>query len=549
MEKGKVINFRKYLLIAIFIATVFMSIGYATVNSVTLDVGGKVSVEAFKGLFIYDINIDPNSNANLEGSKIDLFHETMAQSRVVLNDNINSTLTMNVTIYNKSDNDVYFDQVVYGSNFYDNNNIDFTLTGLTNGQKLSVNDNVSFQITFKYSDAYKATNPSTFDNILNSYLNFRFVNGYSITYNGFSSTNGLADLILDGTTKTISFTSTTGIPYSVNVTGCTSNYSSPTLTLSDPTENVVVTRVFSVTYSGFTGSTSGLVSEMESSGGTITFNNTTGIPNNVSVSGATGSYTSPTLTITNVTNDITVTAYFGQQGSGTPEDPYIDPTPTEYDPDDVDPGTSVVFPNVPGEPQVTKDEDGSVVSFEYTDASATNPVIIENGDHVDTGIVGLNGEKFTIHMVFNADLTQNNGKFILAALEETGNTFNGFSLYDYNSGYVRVGVYRNRARSTSTGLLVPNNYATGNSSAVTGMSTFDVTVTYDPKGNQGRYANLVIKMTVNGNTKTSTIKNTAGSTIIPETLNNATITIGGNGINNTDDISYIEIVEFTVTKD
>lgn len=313
MKKGKVINFRKYLLIAIFIATVFMSIGYATVNSVTLDVGGKVSVEAFKGLFIYDINIDPNSNANLEGSKIDLFYETMVQSKVVLNNNVNSSLTMNVTIYNKSNDDVYYDNAIFGDSFYDNDNIDFTVNGITHGQKLAQGGNVSFTITFKYTDEYKASNPSEFDSILNSYINFRFIHGYSITYVGFGDVSGLPDLILEEESKSITFNNTSGIPTSVTVTGASGGYVNPVLTLTNATGNVTVTGVFPSSQTSTEivnnpdGSTSTITTEYDSLGNIITQTTETE---------DTSGYTI-TQELTYVNGDPIVTAYDIDIGSNT----------------------------------------------------------------------------------------------------------------------------------------------------------------------------------------------------------------------------------------
>ena len=142
-----------------------MSIGYARVGSVTSELVGLVNAKKATGVFIYDATINASSPADVYESNISILYSTMMQSRVVLNENVNSTLTMNITIYNKSDDDVYFDKTVYGENFYDNNNIDFTLSGITHGQKLSKNDNVSFTMTFKYTDAYKASNPSTFTNV------------------------------------------------------------------------------------------------------------------------------------------------------------------------------------------------------------------------------------------------------------------------------------------------------------------------------------------------------------------------------------------------
>ena len=58
-------------------------------------------------------------------------------------------------------------------------------------------------------------------------------------------------------------------------------------------------RIYTITYNGFT-STAGLpTSILEDDTKTITFNNTTGIPSNVLVTGATKNYISPTLILSN----------------------------------------------------------------------------------------------------------------------------------------------------------------------------------------------------------------------------------------------------------
>jgi len=307
-------------------------------------------------------------------------------------------------------------------------------------------------------------------------------------------------------------------------------------------------RVFDVSYVGF-NNLNGLPTEII--GGdtkNITFNSTTGIPSSVSVSGASSSYTTPVLTISDVTNNITITGTFGMSGSGTEDDPYVNTELDEYDHNEVEPGTTVIFTNVPGEPIATKDEDGNITHFEYTDIPEDEPLIFENGKSVDTGVIGLNGEKFTIHIVFKAALENNNNKFVVSAIEQIGNNFSGVSLYDYNSGYIRVGVYKERARSSATNLLTPNTYSTGNTSAINGMKTFDVTVVYDPKGYQNQYAQVSLSMTVDGNTRSTFIRNSASANNIPQTLNNATITLGGNGLDSTDNMNYFEVVSFEVTK-
>ncbi len=79
-------------------------------------------------------------------------------------------------------------------------------------------------------------------------LNFSFKRVFSITYNGFSNDLTLPDTILEGESKTITFNNDTGIPYDVAVTSATGSYSSPTLTLSDATGNITISRYYKITY-------------------------------------------------------------------------------------------------------------------------------------------------------------------------------------------------------------------------------------------------------------------------------------------------------------
>ena len=241
-------NLHRWLLMTIIFASLFLSIGYAQISNINLGISGTASISETEDVFISDAIINTNSPANIANSNILLTDLTLMQSKVTLNQNRNSNLSMNITIYNNSGNDVYFDNVVYTNEFYDNSNIDYTLNGLSHGQLLETNDSVTFTITFKYSDAYLATNPTVFDDELNSYINFSFKKGYSVTYIGFNSTTGLDTVILEDQTLTEIFNNTTGIPSSVTVSGCTFSYSSPTLTLSNATDNVVVTGTMTSPY-------------------------------------------------------------------------------------------------------------------------------------------------------------------------------------------------------------------------------------------------------------------------------------------------------------
>ena len=149
-------------------------------------------------------------------------------------------------------------------------------------------------------------------------IDFDFRRIFDITYNGFSSITGLPTKMIYGDTKTITFNNTTGIPNAVSVSGATGSYTNPTLTLSNITitsvdESIIVTKQYAVTYSGFSGNTSELISSISASGCTIEFTSTTGIPTSVTVTGATGYYDTTThiLTLSNITGDVTITATNG----------------------------------------------------------------------------------------------------------------------------------------------------------------------------------------------------------------------------------------------
>ena len=65
-------------------------------------------------------------------------------------------------------------------------------------------------------------------------------------------------------------------------------------------------RIYTITYNGFTSTTGLPTVILEDDAKSITFNNTTGIPSNVLVVGATGNYISPTLTISDPSGNVTI---------------------------------------------------------------------------------------------------------------------------------------------------------------------------------------------------------------------------------------------------
>ena len=295
--------------------------------------------------------------------------------------------------------------------------------------------------------------------------NVTISNAYSVTYIDFTGdTSGLISSI-PTTGGTIVFNNTTGIPSSVTVTGATGSYTSPNLTLTNVTGNVTISNAYSVTYIDFTGDTSGLISSIPTTGGTIVFNNTTGIPSSVTVTGATGSYTSPTLTLTNITGSVTITASFS--GSGTT---VKDNTTTTYDPDNIPANSDITYTQISGQPNVVTDSNGTITDFEFTTASEQNPVTISANDTLETGFIPFDNNadwemEFEFIWNYNSNHTSsNNATTILSCGDWTGGLFNaGFevrieakSTSTQSNSFL---TYSNGTGSTNDYIFVTNNSA------------------------------------------------------------------------------------------
>ena len=156
------------LIIFLFIATLFLGIGYAQISSVELNIGGSVIAQKQTGVVIMDVHYVSNNNANISSSIINSYYQTMLNSKIVLGNDSSSSITYEITIKNLTNAPKRFDGAVYEQEFYDNPNITYELNGLSIGDVLASNQSVTFTITYKY------TGTDISNNILNSYINFSF---------------------------------------------------------------------------------------------------------------------------------------------------------------------------------------------------------------------------------------------------------------------------------------------------------------------------------------------------------------------------------------
>ena len=172
--KNKTFSNVRFFSILVFIATLLMGVGYASISSITLDLNGKLVANVQKKVFITDVVFNKSNNANVEDSDIINAFGTNLNSNIVLSDIYNdSSITYTITIKNNTDEDHIYKGAFYGDdvNFYSNNNITFVLDGLKENYVLDKGEYVDFDITFKYATGVV---PSSDINVLMSYINFRF---------------------------------------------------------------------------------------------------------------------------------------------------------------------------------------------------------------------------------------------------------------------------------------------------------------------------------------------------------------------------------------
>ena len=107
-----------------------MGIGYARVDSVNMLINGDISSNIIKDVFITNATIQNNPNNNY----INTYAQTTINTDIELsNSDLNSMVTLEITILNNANKEKIFNEIIYSSSLYSNNNISFLLTGIKNG--------------------------------------------------------------------------------------------------------------------------------------------------------------------------------------------------------------------------------------------------------------------------------------------------------------------------------------------------------------------------------------------------------------------------------
>ena len=87
-------NKKLLLFLALVIAILFMTVGYASIDSITGEITGNAIAKLQDGVFITDVEYVSDNEAKVNSSKIEKLVGTMMKSTVELSDtNVDSSIT------------------------------------------------------------------------------------------------------------------------------------------------------------------------------------------------------------------------------------------------------------------------------------------------------------------------------------------------------------------------------------------------------------------------------------------------------------------------
>ena len=166
----KIKNKNTILLILLVASIIFMGIGYSAINSVTGEIDATATAEVQSGVFITDVELESQVDADINTSKINNYTGTTMNSTIVLSPtNPSSEIVYKVTVYNNGDKNETYLGAIYDEEFYDNLGIVFEVEGINLDDEIAPKGTKEFTIKFKYKDGVIPDS-----NILNSYINFKF---------------------------------------------------------------------------------------------------------------------------------------------------------------------------------------------------------------------------------------------------------------------------------------------------------------------------------------------------------------------------------------
>ena len=224
-----------------------------------------------------------------------------------------------------------------------------------------------------------------------------------------------------------------------------------------------------------------------------------------------------------------------------------DTTTTVYSPSAVPAGYTVYFdnPNIEGNPVVIADDDGNIVSFEYTNTGSSG-ISFATGHTLDTGILAFDDTGFTIHLVVQMNSNRNNGKYLISILKqlESGNQYAGLIFYCYSNTYFYLNA-STAGNISSTGFGSRIN-SSGWRVQSNRNQDYTLDIEYTPSPNK----RIAVTFSPVSSGSSSFVTTSTNLNYIPDSLSGATITLSGSGLSGdtSKDLSSAIVKEFSVTK-
>ena len=178
-KKRHIKKYHKYFPLLITTLILIMSVGYAIINSVNLDVTGETIAKSQDGVYITSIAYSSNVNANTDTSEILNAQKTIINSYIELSktDPL-SSITYTITLYNGSTKAQFYLGSSFDESFYNNKNITYKINNLNIGDKIASKGTKEISITYYYNDNKIPTSTDTnyieTYNILTSYVGLVF---------------------------------------------------------------------------------------------------------------------------------------------------------------------------------------------------------------------------------------------------------------------------------------------------------------------------------------------------------------------------------------
>ena len=130
MFQNKKNNLIYIIFLLLMLTTISLGVGYAQISGIGLDLSGQAVLDRQTGVVISNIEFLSGNGINPSESSINTYYKALLDSTIVLGNDSSSNITYQVTITNLTNEDYYFVNALYDSEFYDNNNITFELANI-----------------------------------------------------------------------------------------------------------------------------------------------------------------------------------------------------------------------------------------------------------------------------------------------------------------------------------------------------------------------------------------------------------------------------------